>query len=159
MGEMRGAGRVMLGLSIHSGAESETLGVALCVHGISVERHSICVSGSCMDGVTIGLLAYLDQLVLGYVLQGMFNLPTLDSYILFSCSFDSAIGSRVEESFRELTFGIPGTDTHPWPWGQMAWRRRHTHTRRFEAGIHAGTDSKQFHGVDQQHEVCLRRFI
>ncbi len=72
----------MLGLSIHSGAESEALGAASCVLGISVERHSICVSGSCMDGGNVVLLAYLDRLFLGYVLQGMFNLPTLDSYIL-----------------------------------------------------------------------------
>ena len=68
-----------------------------------------------MDGVNVGLLAYLDQLDLGYVLQGMFNVPTLDSYIIFSRSFDSATGSRVEENFRKLTSGILGTDTHPWP--------------------------------------------
>ncbi len=70
-----------------------------------------------MDGVIVVLLAYLDQLFLGYsyVVQGMFNLPTLDSYILYSCSFDSATGSRVVDSFSGLTFGILGTDTHTWP--------------------------------------------
>lgn len=43
VGKIRGEVRVMLGFSIHSGAEREVLEVAFCVVGIFLERHSICM--------------------------------------------------------------------------------------------------------------------